>query len=247
MDRFVYLAMTGAKHALQAQQHNSHNLANASTPGFRADLDQLISQPVRGPGYQSRTYASETSVGWDFSHGTMMSTGHELDVAVRGDGWLAVQAPDGNEAYSRRGDLRISPMGLLEDGAGRPVMGENGPVALPPADRVEIGSDGTISIVPMGQPADNLVVMDRIKLVDPPVNQLEKGADGLFRLADGGMAPPDAGVQLAVGVLEGSNVSSVEALVNMIDLSRQFETYVKALSKAEENDAASSRLLRMQG
>ncbi|MCC5810661.1 MAG: flagellar basal body rod protein FlgF [Ectothiorhodospiraceae bacterium] len=247
MDRFVYLAMTGAKHSMQAQQHNSHNLANANTPGFRADLDQLISQPVSGPGYDSRVYASETSVGWDFNPGTMMRTGNDMDVAVKGEGWIAVQAPDGNEAYSRRGDLRVSSLGVLENGAGQPVMGNAGPIAIPPADKLEIGEDGTISIVPMGQPADNLVVLDRIKLVNPPVQELEKGQDGLFRLPGGEIAPADAVVQIVPGALEGSNVNTVDALVNMIDLSRQFETYVKMLSKAEENDAASSRLLRMQG
>ncbi len=247
MDRFVYLAMTGAKHSMQAQQHNSHNLANANTPGFRADLDQLISQPVRGPGHDSRVYASETSVGWDFNPGTPMRTGNDMDVAVKGEGWIAVQAPDGNEAYSRRGDLRVSSLGVLENGAGQPVMGEAGPIAIPPADKLAIGEDGTISIVPMGQPADNLVVLDRIKLVNPPVQELQKGQDGLFRLPDGEIAPADAVVQIVPGALESSNVNTVDALVNMIDLSRQFETYVKMLSKAEENDAASSRLLRMQG
>lgn len=247
MDRFAYLAMTGAKHALEAQQHNSHNLANANTPGFRQDLDQLISQPVRGPGYASRVYASETSIGHDFRPGTMMSTGRELDVAVNGDGMIAVQGVDGNEAYTRRGDLRVSPMGLLENGAGRPVMGENGPVAIPPADKIEIGKDGTVSIVPAGQPPENMALIDRIKLVNPPTAELAKGDDGLFRLPGGEIAPPDAGVTVTGGALEGSNVNTVEALVKMIDNARQFETYVKMLSKAEENDGASSRLLRMQG
>ncbi|MCP1675620.1 flagellar basal-body rod protein FlgF [Natronocella acetinitrilica] len=247
MDRLAYLAMTGAKHALQAQQHNSHNLANVNTPGFRQDLDQLISQPVRGPGYASRVYSSETSIGHDFRPGSVMTTGRDLDVAINGDGWFAVQGLDGGEAYTRRGDLRISSVGLLENGAGHPVLGDAGPVAIPPADKVEIGQDGTVSIVPAGAPADQLVVLDRIKLVDPAVEELRKGEDGLFRLPDGGIAPPDGAIRVTSGALEGSNVNSVEALVKMIDHARQFETYVKLLNKAEENDNASSALLRAQG
>ncbi len=247
MDRFAYLAMTGAKHSLQAQQHNNHNLANVNTPGFRQDLDQLVSQPVRGPGYDSRVYSVETSVGHDFRPGSIMTTGRDMDVAMAGDGWIAVQGLDGNEAYTRRGDLRISSLGVLENGAGHPVMGDAGPVAIPPADKVEIGQDGTISIVPAGQPAEQMVVLDRIKLVNPPVQELGKGDDGLFRLGDGGIAPADGAARLTSGALEGSNVNSVEALVNMIDHARQFETYVKLLNKAEENDSASSSLLRSQG
>lgn len=247
MDRFVYLAMTGAKHSLQAQQHTSHNLANVNTPGFRQDLDQLISQPVQGPGFASRVYSSETSIGHDFRAGTPMDTGRDLDVMVSGKGMIAVQGADGNEAYSRRGDLRVSSMGLLENGAGQPVMGENGPVAIPPADKIEIGADGTISIVPTGQPPEAMAVLDRIKLVEPDTALLAKGPDGLFRQTTGEDLPPDAGVALTSGTLEGSNVNSVEALVQLIDNARQFETYVKMLSTAEENDASSSRLLRMQG
>jgi len=247
MDRFLYLSMTGAKHALQAQQHTSHNLANASTPGFRQDLDQLISQPVKGPGYASRVYSSTTSVGHDFRPGTMMTTGGDMDVAINGDGFLAVQGADGNEAYTRRGDLRISPMGLLENGAGQLVMGENGPVAIPPADKVSIGQDGTISIVPQGQGPEQSAVIDRLRLVNPPVADLKKGEDGLFRLPDGGIAPPDAAVGISSGVVEGSNVNTVEALVQMIEHARSFEAYVKMMSKAEENDAASASLLRSQG
>ena len=247
MDRFAYLAMTGAKHSMQAQQHTSHNLANVNTPGFRQDLDQLISQPVQGPGYASRVYSSETSVGHDFRPGTAMATGRDLDVMVSDKGMIAVQAADGNEAYTRRGDLRVSSMGLLENGAGQPVMGENGPVAIPPADKIEIGTDGTISIVPTGQPPEAMAVLDRIKLVDPDLEQLAKGEDGLFRQTNGEVLPGDARIQLNSGVLEGSNVNSVEALVQLIDNARQFETHVKMLSLAEENDASSSRLLRMQG
>ncbi|MDN3517985.1 flagellar basal-body rod protein FlgF [Aquisalimonas lutea] len=247
MDNFSYLSMTGAKHALQAQQHTSHNLANANTPGFRADLDQLVTQPVQGPGFDSRAYSAESSIGASFEPGPMRTTGRDMDVAVQGDGFIAVQGADGNEAYTRRGDLRVSSMGLLETGAGDPVMGENGPVAVPPADEVEIGEDGTISIVPPGGQGGEMAVIDRIKLVDAAPQNLEKGNDGLFRLADGGVAPADGAVRVRSGMLEGSNVNSVEAMVELIDNQRQFETNIKMLTKAEENDSASSQLLRLQG
>jgi flagellar basal-body rod protein FlgF len=244
MDRFLYLAMTGAKHTLQAQQHNNHNLANANTPGFRADLDAFMSAPVHGPGLPSRVYALETQVGADMRQGTMMTTGRDLDVAVQGEGWIAVLGADGTEAYTRRGDLRINNAGLLETGAGQLVLGNNGPVAVPPAQKLEIGVDGTVSIVPLGQAANTLAVVDRIKLVQPDNAELSKGNDGLFRLGEGAEAPADAAVRLTSGVLEGSNVNSVDALVQMINNARQFETYVKLMAAAKENDETSQRLLR---
>jgi flagellar basal-body rod protein FlgF len=244
MDRFLYLAMTGAKHTLQAQQHNNHNLANANTPGFRADLDAFMSAPVHGPGLPSRVYALETQVGADMRQGTMMTTGRDLDVAVQGEGWIAVLGADGTEAYTRRGDLRINNAGLLETGAGQLVLGNNGPVAVPPAQKLEIGVDGTVSIVPLGQAANTLAVVDRIKLVQPDNAELSKGNDGLFRLGEGAEAPADAAVRLTSGVLEGSNVNSVDALVQMINNARQFETYVKLMAAAKENDESSARLLR---
>jgi flagellar basal-body rod protein FlgF len=247
MDRVLYLAMTGAKHALQAQQHNNNNLANLNTPGFRADLAAVQSAPVHGPGYQARAYAQTGTIGSDLRQGAMLTTGRALDVAINGDGWIAVQAPDGSEAYSRRGDLRINAAGLLENGAGQMVLGNAGPIAVPPADQLEIGSDGTISVVPLGQAANTLAVVDRIRLVNPDNTEMVKGDDGLFRLRDGAPAAPDAAVQVSGGVLESSNVNSVDALVRMIDNARSYETYVKMIATTKQNDEASSRLLRSGG
>ena len=244
MDRMVYLAMAGAKHALESQQTISHNLANSDTPGFRADLDSLLSRPVYGPGHASRVYSLEARVGSDFRQGPVQQTGRELDIAVQGEGWIAVQGADGTEAYTRRGDLRIGPGGLLVNGDGRLVLGDGGPVAVPPSEKIEIGEDGTVSVVPVGQPENALAVVDRIKLVNPGNDTLEKGNDGLFRRRDGGPAPPDAGVRLASGALEGSNVNGVDGLVQMIDNARRFEAYVKLMDTAKSNDEASARLLR---
>ncbi len=247
MERLLYIAMTGAKHTLQAQQVNNHNLANVSTPGFRADLDSLLSAPMRGPGYPDRAYVQETLVGTDFRQGALLTTGRDLDVAINGDGWIAVQAPDGTEAYTRRGDLRIGPNGLLQTGSGELVLGNAGPIAIPPAQKLEIGADGTISIVPIGQPANTLAVLDRIRLVRPDHADLVKGPDGLFRLRDGGQALPDGTVRLTAGALESSNTNAVDALVKMIDQARSFETYVKLIGAAKENDETSARLLRQNG
>jgi flagellar basal-body rod protein FlgF len=242
MDRMLYIGMVGAREAADAQGVVSNNLANASTTGFRADLQHLTSLPLYGPGFDSRVYSGAESPAADLSPAPPITTGRDLDVAIQGEGWIAVQAGDGNEAYTRAGDLRVAVGGILTNGAGHPVLGNGGPVALPPAERVEIGSDGTISARLPGQ--DNLAVLDRIKLVRPPDQALVKGVDGLFRLPDGAEADADASVTLISGAVESSNVNSVEALVQMMSLARLFELQVKVMKDAEETDAASSRLVQ---
>ena len=244
MDRMLYVAMSGAKQIMLAQAVNNNNLANVSTAGFRADLDAFRSMPVFGPGYPSRVYTMTERPGTDMSAGALTTTGRELDIAVNGQGWIAVQAPDGSEAYTRAGDLRVSVNGQLETGAGHPVMGNGGSIAVPPFEKIEIGADGTISILPIGQAPSALAVVDRIKLVNPLQRDMEKGVDGLMRVK-GSDAAPDATVSLAGGVLESSNVNAVEAMVKMIELSRHYETQIKMMRAAQENDAASAQLMRM--
>jgi flagellar basal-body rod protein FlgF len=244
MDRFLYVSMTGAKETLRAQTVNNHNLANASTTGFRADLSAFQSRAVAGAGYASRAYATNATVGWDASQGSLMSTGRDLDVGIQGPGWIAVQGPDGREAYTRAGDLRIDPSGLLQNGAGLQVMGEGGPISVPPHTSLLIGADGTISIVPVGQGPETTSQVGRIKLVNPPAESLVRGDDGLFRTTDNTDVPPDANVRVATGVLESSNVNIADAMVNMIELSRHFDLQVKAMRTAEENAAASAQLLK---
>ena len=244
MDRFLYISMSGAKETLRAQTVNNHNLANASTTGFRADLSAFQSRAVAGSGYASRAYATNATIGWDASQGSLISTGRDLDVGVQGPGWIAVQGPDGREAYTRAGDLRIDPSGLLKNGAGQTVLGEGGPISVPPNTSLFIGADGTISIVPVGQGPETTSQVGRIKLVNPPAETLARGDDGLFRTVDGSDAPPDANVRLATGVLESSNVNVADAMVNMIELSRHFDLQVKAMRTAEENAAAAAQLLK---
>lgn len=245
MDRMLYVAMSGAKQALLAQAANSHNLANVNTPGFRGDLNQFRAMPVFGPGYATRVYAMQERPGVDHSPGTVQSTGRPLDIALKGDGWIAVQAADGREAYTRAGDLHIGSSGLLLTGAGYPVLGNGGPIAIPPGENLEIGLDGTISLRLLGQPANALAEVDRIKLVNPSPSQLVKESDGLFRLREGTTAPADASVSVIAGSLEGSNVNAVEAMVNMITLSRQFELQVKLMRTAEQDDEAAAQMMRL--
>lgn len=245
MDRVLYVAMAGAQQISTAQSINSNNLANVSTTGFRADLRAFESLPVHGPALPSRVYTQTQPNGVDLTPGTLQTTGRELDIAVQGDGYIAVAAPDGSEAYTRAGDLQISPLGQLTTGAGHAVLGNGGPVAIPPNEKIEIGGDGTISIRPLGQSAAALATVDRIKLVKIPASDVIKGEDGLLRRADGARATEDAAVRIASGVLEGSNVNAVDALVNMISLSRHFEAAVKMMQAAEENDRAATQVLQL--
>jgi flagellar basal-body rod protein FlgF len=243
----LYIAMTGASQTLTAQAMNANNLANSNTTGFRADLMAFRAMPLYGPGAPSRVFAMTERPGVNLSSGTLLQTGRELDLAVQGNGYIAVQGADGREAFTRAGDLRVTPTGQLVTGAGRPVLGNAGPIALPPYEKIEIAADGTISIRPSGQSAATLAVVDRIKLVNPPEANLLKGADGMLRARDGLDAAPDANVRVLGGAIETSNVNAVDSMVNMITLSRQFELQVKAMRSAEENDQAALQLLRHNG
>ncbi|CAK0778280.1 flagellar basal-body rod protein FlgF [Gammaproteobacteria bacterium] len=246
MDRMLYVAMSGAKQIMQAQEANNHNLANVSTTGFRADLNQFRAMPVFGEVYPTRVYSMSERPGIDFTPGPLITTDNDLDIAVRGQGFIAVQGPDGNEAYTRAGDLHLGPGGVLTTGAGHYVMGNNGPIAIPPYEKVEIGQDGTITARPLGQAPNAMVILDRIKLVKPDLEKLEKGLEGLFHLQDKSIAPPDAGVTVASRAVEGSNSNPVEALVTMINLQRQYEMQVKMMKSGEDNSASASKLLQLQ-
>jgi len=246
MDRLLYIAMTGASQVSKAQAVNSNNLANASTNGFRADLEAFRTLPLEGPGHASRAYAVAEGQGVDFTQGTLNATGNPLDVALKGQGWIAVQAADGSEAYTRAGNLQINELGQLLTGAGSPVIGsDGGPIALPPFEKIDIGDDGTISIRAQGQGASTVANVNQIKLVNPDLGSMYKERDGLMRVEAGTEVIPDAKVNLAGGVLESSNVNPVESLVNMITLARQFEMHIKVMSTAQENDAASASLMRI--
>jgi flagellar basal-body rod protein FlgF len=244
MDRSIYIAMNGAKQILQAQASNANNLANVNTTAFKTDLEQFRSQPVFGPVYPSRVYAMVERPGVDLSTGGLETTGRDLDVAVNGEGWIAVNGKDGKEAYTRAGDLHVTAQGQLVTGTGLPVLGNSGPIALPPYTKLEIGDDGTISIIPQGGNATGMAAVDQIKLVNPPKDQLEKREDGLIHVKGDQPVAPTPQVKLAAGMLETSNVSAVEEMVEMIDLQRQYEMQIKLMKSVEDNGAAGSQLLK---
>ena len=246
MDGMLYVAMSGAKQIEMHQATNTNNLANASTAGFRSDFDAFRSLPVYGAGNPTRVFSVDERSGVNFSSGQVSQTGRDLDVSINGPGFIVIQAPNGGEAYTRAGDLRIVNGGLLQTGNGNAVMGNDGPIALPPFEKLDIAADGSLSIVPVGQDASNLAVIDRIKLVNPPVAVLEKGLDGLIRPSGQGSFPADASVRVVAGTLEGSNVNSVSELINMIELARKYEMHVKLMETAENNDASSSSILRLR-
>lgn len=244
MDKLLYVSMTGARETLDAQQLRANNLANVSTNGFKADFHQFRSMSVFGEHYPSRAYAMGERPGTDLASGVLVETARDLDVAVKGNGWLVVQTPDGGEAYTRAGDLQRDVSGMLVTGSGLPVIGENGPIILPEYERLEVGYDGSLSIIGLGEEAQGMAQVDRIKLVNPDLKNLQKGEDGLMRLKDGSQAPEDASVQIVNGMLEGSNVNPVGELTGLITMSRLFELNVRMMKTAQENDEAAARLLQ---
>lgn len=243
MDKLLYVAMTGAREALTSQTNHANNLANVSTTGFKADFNQFRTMSVYGEVYPSRAYAMSERPGTDMSVGTFITTDRDLDIAINGEGWIAVQTPDGKEAYTRAGDLKRDVDGTLTTGSGLPVIGNGGPIVIPEYETLEVGVDGTISIRGLGEEALAITQIDRIKLVNPGNENLVKKEDGLFHLRDGGEADLDPRVQVAQGVLEGSNVNAVGELTQVIAASRLFELNVKMMKNAKDNDQAAARIL----
>ena len=241
MDRMIYLSMAAAKATMHRQEVVSHNLANVSTNGFRAELAAFRAVPVRGDGASSRVYALESTVGYSNAPGTVQTTGRPLDVAVKGNSWLAVQALDGTEAYTRAGALEVNAEGVLSDLQGRPVVGDGGPLTIPANAEVEVASDGTVS-AKVGR--ERPQPLGRLKLVTPEA-PLQRGTDGLFRAAEGDLAA-DPAARVQSGALEGSNVNAVESMVAMIAAARQFEQQMKALQTAEQKEQSATKLLAPQ-
>jgi len=245
VDKMLYVAMTGASQNALAQRAHANNLANISTSGFQRDLEQARSMPVFGDSFPARAYAMTERPATDFSPGAMQETGRDLDIAIGGDGFIAVQAPDGSEAYVRTASLNIDALGVLRAGNGMPIMGNGGPIAVPPEQKVEIGQDGTISIRAMGEGPRVMAEVDRIKLVNPDVKTLNKGLDGMIHTKSGQPADADANVQVVSGFLEASNVNAVEEMTSVLALSRQFELHVKMMPTAKEGDEAMARVLQI--
>ncbi len=245
MDRLAYIAMTGARHIMEQQGNVAHNLANANTTGFRAQLDSFRAVPVQGDGLPTRAYVVDATAGTDFTPGQTQQTGRDLDVAINGKGWLAVQLPDGSEAYTRHGSLKVSENGILQTHDGNNIQGQGGPISIPPDTAITISKDGTVSSIAYGIKPGASTILGQIKLVNPPEQNLVRGEDGLFRQKNGVDADTDPAVEVIGRSLEGSNVNVVEAMVTMIGLARAFESQMSLLKNAENNAAKASQLLSL--
>lgn len=245
MDKLIYTAMTGASHVMQQQAAVAQSLANAHTPGYRAAINTFRAVPLAGEGLPTRAFVVDSTAGADFTPGVTHQTGRELDLAVQDQGWIAVQMEDGSEAYTRNGSLQVSPNGILQTRSGLAIAGDGGQIAIPPDTEITIAKDGTISTVPSGPKPNQVIVVGRIKLVNPPQDQLVRGSDGLFRTRDGNPADPDINVTVASGSLESSNVNAVEAMVSMISLARQYDMQMKMLQSADNNAKQANSIINV--
>ncbi len=245
MDKLIYTAASGLKSRMAAQAAIANNMANASTIGFRAEKVNFDSLMLKGSGFDSRQPASEQVTDFDRTAGAIVTTGRNLDIAIPGDQWLSVQAADGTEAYTRRGDLQVSSTGVLETGDGFPVMGSGGPITIPPATSISIAGDGTISIIPQGGDAKNPQVIDRIKMVSPKGSQTVKGLDNLVHVKGGGVLPTDEDAKCVSGALEQSNVNMTQALVDMIENQRAYEVQANLMKNAKDMDESAASVMRM--
>ena len=250
MDRALYVAMSGAKQNIVSQAARANNLANASTTGFRRDFEQARSMPVWGEHFPTRAYAMSERPASDFNSGALIETGRRLDAAIEHDGWFVVQAADGKEAYTRRGDFSVDSLGRLLTGNGLQVYGDGGPIVLPPYETIYLGDDGSINIRAAGDGPDAVAEVDRLRLVRPDLADMEKGPDGLFRVKDrdpdiAGPFPPDPNIRIETGFLENSNVNTVTELVHMMALNRQYEMNVKMMKTSEENSESTLQIMRL--
>lgn len=245
MDRLVYTALSGLRSNMQAQASIANNIANASTTGYRSDRVTFDRMVLGGSPLNTRSMSAEETTDADRRAGTMVQTGRPLDVAVNGEAWIAVQATDGTEAYTRRGDLNVAPSGVLETGDGFPVMGSGGPITVPPYQSIAVAGDGTVSIVPPGGDPGQPVVLDRIKLVSPQGSNTVKGLDNNLHVKGGGILPPDLDATVQSGTLEQSNVNLTQALIDMIENQRSYEVQANLLKEAKNMDEQTASLMRL--
>lgn len=247
MDRMLYIAMSGAKEVMLSQANNANNLANANTDGFKQDFNVFRAQHVQGPGWESRAYSMDERPATDYTAGAIKVTGRDLDVVTKADGFMAIQTPAGDEAFTRTASMQVLENGDLVDVKGNPILSEGGaPINVPPYKSMTIGDDGTISIVPADAPSNQLVILDRLRLVKPDIKDLEKDLDGFTRLKDGAVVPDQAQVSVISGALESSNVNTAEALVNMIELSRKYELQVKMMNTTKTHAQKADSILSMR-
>lgn len=249
MDHALYIAMSGAKQNMLGQTAESNNLANVNSTGFRRDFEQARSMPVFGDYYPTRAYAMEERPASDFNPGTLIHTGRDLDMAIDNQGWFAVVGPDGQEAYTRRGDARVDGLGRLINGEGYQFLGAGGPIVIPPYEQLEVAKDGAISIRAAGDEAAVIAEVDQMRLVLPDQTRLEKGEDGLFRIRDlapGEAVPQAIDVQVVGEHLEHSNVNPIQSLTQIMSLHRQYDMQVKMMKTVDENAQTTSQIMDIQ-
>lgn len=247
MDKLIYSSLSAMRAAMARQSMTANNLANINTSGFRGEMSSSQAMWMQGDGLDARVATSGEVVSANMAEGTVVDTGRTLDVAVQGKALLAVQSREGDEGYTRRGDLQVSDSGLLTTGDGLPVLGDGGPITLPPYDKLVIAGDGSISIVPQGGDPAQMQVVDRLKLVSTNGNDIGKSLDGLFRPRSGGTLAADPDAKVRSGAIEGSNVNAAATMIDMIEASRDWDMQVKMMSAAQDIDKASTDLMRMDG
>lgn len=245
MDRLIWTAVSGMNASMARQRVIASNMANAQTPGFRAEVMAHSPLTIEARTIEVRAFNAAEVLGADMNQGAMIATGRALDVAIAGEGLIAVQAGDGSEAYTRRGDLELSPSGLLITGDGVPVLGNAGPVAIPPGAKISIGPDGAVLAANPADPSSPPAQIDRIKLVSRGGSRIEKGFDGLFRVREGGVLPADPEARLIPETLEQSNVKPAQVLVEMVEAQRLFDMRTKLVATAKELDEGGAALMRI--
>ena len=245
MDRLIYTAVSGMADSMTRERVIASNMANAQTIGFKAETLYTTPITLKGPQLEARAMAEGEVKGANMVAGAITPTGRKLDIAMQDTSMIAVQAPDGSEAYTRRGDLTVSPTGVLENGEGSPVLGDGGPITVPVDAQLSIGPDGSVLVTNPDTPNVAPTQVDKIKLASPEGSSIAKGLDGLFRVVGGGVLPVNNDAKLAVGSLEQSNVNSADVLTQMIQAQRLFEIRTKLIATAKEVDQSSAALMRM--
>lgn len=246
MDRMIYTALSGMEAAMTRQRVTASNLANAQTTGFRAEVFTVDAAELRGPSLEARAMNRGGVRAADMNRGELAQTGQPLDVALDGDALLALQAADGSEVYSRRGDLSVAASGVLQNGDGLPVMGASGPITVPPGRALSIGADGNIFAADLAAPDAPAQNVGRIKLASPQGTRIAKDVEGFFRVVGGGILPANEAATLTSGALEQSNVDTTKVLVDMIEAQRAFERRAKLFSTAGEIDTSGAKLMSLR-
>ena len=239
MDKLIFTAVSGAERLMRSQQVHANNLANLDTAGFRASMEVATNQALGGYGYDDRHLSTMQADTVSTRAGAVRETGRPLDVAIGGQGYLAVQNGDG-EAYTRSGEIEIGPDGALSV-HDHPLLGEGGPIVLPQHTAVEVGTDGTISVLTEG--AKQMQVVDRLRLVNATGAELTKNEAGLIVSRDGGNLPTDPNVKVRPRALEGSNVSAVEEMVATMSLNRSFEVQMRLFKASDSMNETGNKLI----